>query len=399
MFWDPACSSILRTRPRAHYPMRTDLKRLVVLFAAVLAALPVLFASAAIPETKAVANGAAFLLSIQDPSGGYGASSAGQAFDSIFAVRSAGLDPSKDVVAGGKSPADYVKAQAAAQTKPAAAAKAALAAKAVGLDPKAVGGTNLIAAVTGGFDAATGKYASDDFSQSIAMLGLACTGNTVPAAASTALKATQLADGGWGFGGASDPDTTAIAIQALVAAGASKTDASVAKAITHLKGTIGVDGGWGFDPTASNASSTAYVVQALIAAGEDVNIPQYIRPGPSPVTFLLSQQNADGSFIGFDAVFATNQALPALAGRTFCNAPDTPITATRPAPTPSPSPTPAGPAPSTTPPAVPTSTVAAPLPPSTGNASTSNGTTGLFVAASAGFLLVAGAATVFSRRR
>lgn len=336
-----------------------------------------LAASAAIPETKAVANGAAFLLTVQDANGGYGALSAGQAFDSIYAIRAAGLDPNKDVVPGGKSPADYVKANAAAQDKPATAAKAALAAKALGLDPKATGGVDLIAVITKGLNSTTGKFGPDDFSQSIAMLGLACTGNSVPAPAVAALKGTQLPDGGWGFGGASDPDTTAIAIQALLASGTPKSDASVTKAITLLKSTIGTDGGWGFDPTASNASSTAYVLQALIAAGEDVNIPQYIRPGPSPVSFLLSQQNADGSFIGFDPVYATNQALPALAGRTFCNAPETPITQTRPFVTPTPTPVK-----TVTTPLATASATAAPLPPSTGNGPMSGGD------ATGGWLLV-----------
>ena len=61
------------------------------------------------------------------------------------------------------------------------AGKAALAAKALGLDPKAVGGTNLVAKINSGLDSGTGKFApGDDFSQSIAMLGLSCTGNPVP---------------------------------------------------------------------------------------------------------------------------------------------------------------------------------------------------------------------------
>lgn len=340
------------------------MKRYLLLFAAAVAALPILAASAAIPETKAVNSGAAFLLTVQDADGTYSANAAGhasgQVMDSIFAVRSAGFDPGKDVLPGGKSPADYLKANAALAAKPAAAAKAALGAKALGLDPKAVNGTNLIANITAGLDTATGKYAADDFSQSIAMLGLACTGNSVPANAVTALKGTQLKDGGWGFDGASDADTTAIAIQALIASGASKSDAAVTKAVTYLKTTILPDGGWGYGAVPSNVSSTAYALQALIAAGEDVNIPQYIRPGPSPVSFLLSQQNADGSFIGYDPVYATNQALPALAGRTFCNAPETPITQTRPSPTPTPvkTATPAPPTPVAT---------SAPQPPSTGN--------------------------------
>ena len=132
------------------------------------------------------------------------------------------------------------------------------------------------------------------------MLGLVCTGNSVPASAATALKATALATGGWGFGGFADPDTTAIAIQALLASGVAKTDPAVVKALTYLKAGQGEDGGWGFDPTQSNAASTAFVVQAFIALGENPDAAAYQKAGVSPVAYLGSQQLADGSFAGFD---------------------------------------------------------------------------------------------------
>ncbi len=367
------------------------------MFAAAIVAVPIFAASAAIPESKAATKGAAYLFSVQNLGGTYDANAdkhaSGQVMDSIFAVRAAGFDPNKDVLPGGKSPADYLKANAAAAVKPAAAGKAALGAKALGLDPKAVNGTNLIANINSGLDAATGKYAADDFSQSIAMLGLACTGNAVAPNAASALKATQISDGGWGFGGSSDADTTAIVIQALLASGTPKTDAAVTKAITYLKTSIQPDGGWGYAPVPSNASSTAFALQALIAAGEDVNVPQYIRPGPSPVSFLLSQQNADGSFIGFDAIFATNQAVPALAGRTFCNAPETPITQTRPVATP----TPVATSVSTPPPAA---TTVAPRPPSTGNSGDTGGASAFEVLpVLAALVLLSGGGLIALRRR
>lgn len=331
------------------------MKRLLVLSLAAALALPLFGVLAAIPDKDAANRAAAYLQAQQTGDGSYGAASFGQNADIIISLRAAGFDPAKDITAG-KSPADYVKANAAAQTKPAAAGKAALAAKAVALDPKNIGGTNLIANITAGYDSAKGTYAADDFSQSIAMLGLACTGNPVPAGALAALKKAQVSDGGWGFAGSSDPDTTAIAIQALLAAGATKDDAFVVKAITWIKTNQLPDGGWGFAPD-SNASSTAYVVQALIAAGQSLDIPQYIQAGPSPASYLVSQQNADGSFKGYDIGIATSQALPALAGRTFCNAPDTAISQVRQQPTPT----------------VAATATAAPLPPKTGSGTNSTG--------------------------
>lgn len=338
------------------------MKRLLLVpFAALLAA-PLFAAHAALPETNAVLTGAAFIKSTQAPDGSYGTDSLGQNMDAVFAVRAAGYNPAKDQL-DGKGPADFLIANVSAVDTAAAASKAAMGAKALGLDPKSVGGVDLIASVSQNLEAADSSYLGDDFSQSIALLGLACTGNAVPAKAVAALQATVISDGGgWGFGGVADPDITAITIQALLASGVAANDAHVQAGLAYLKAHQGSDGGWGFDPTASNANSTAYVVQALLALGENPDSASYEKDGVTPVEFMLSQQQADGSFAGFDPAYATNQVLPALAGRTYCNAVDTPITRTRPVvePTPTAGHTQAPASPTTAPPTV------APKPPSTG---------------------------------
>lgn len=322
---------------------------------AVLAALPLLAAQAAPTASEAIASGAAYIKSLQQADGSYGSNSLSQNMDAVFAVRAAGFDPAKDKV-GGVGPADFVVANVGQVTNPAIAAKAALVAKALGLNPHAVGGVNLIAIAEAGFDSASGLYGADAFSQSVAMIGLACTGEKVPGKASTALVGQQLAEsGGWGFSGLADPDTTAIAVQALLATGASTSDAAVTKALAYFKASQGLDGGWGFDPSESNASSTAYVVQALLAAGKAADSAEYQVNGVSPIEYLLSQQLPDGSFKGFDPAYSTNQVLPALARRTFCDAAQAPIVNLRPAPTA----TPASPTPTSAPSVV-------PAPPSTG---------------------------------
>lgn len=335
------------------------MRRLLIPMAAALLALPILN-TGALPADDAVIKGAAYIKTTQGADGGY-AASFGQSMDAIFAVRAAGYDPAKDIQ-GGKSPADYLAANAPALDSPAAAAKGALAAKAMGLDPASAGGTDLVAMIEGGYDATTGAYAGGDtFTQAISMLGLACTGNTVGAKAADALRLNQVEEsGGWSFAagaGPADADSTAIAIQALLAAGVPKTDPAIAAGLAFLRATQLEDGGWGFDMTASNTSSTAYAVQALLALGEDPESAAWTKAGgATPISYLLGQQNADGSFTGFDPGFATNQVVPALAGRTFCNAVETPITRTRPVATPTPAITPEATA------------TAAPRPPATGNA-------------------------------
>lgn len=363
---------------------------------ALLAALPLTGALASLPERPAIEKAVAFIRTTQQADGGFGGFGDGQTFDAVYAIRSIGLDPNS-VQNGGKSPADFLRAKAAAQKKPAEAAKAALAAKALDINPKAVGGVDLIAVIAGGLDQATGRYGVDDFSHSLAILGLACTGNPVPAAAVAALKKTQLKDGGWGFDGASDPDTAAIGLQALLAAGVTTTDSAVAAAIAYFRAAQEKDAGWGFDPEASNASSTAFAVQALIAAGEPVEGPAYTKSGKTPVTFLVSQQLPDGSFAGFDAGFAANQVTPALAGRTFCNASATAFSNQGPIPPATPSPT-APPVPSTPSPTA--AATRAPEPPNTGTGAVAAGEQSTLVLVALGaFILSLGAGFGSIRRR
>lgn len=310
------------------------MRRSLLLVGAAVAALPAIIAGAALPETEAAERGAEFVIGTQQPDGGFGGFGAGQTWDAIFGLRAVGYDPA-ELEKEGNTPADFLRANAedAAAAGPAAAGKAALAAKALGLDPADVGGTDLIGAVNAGLNSSTGEYADNAFSQGIAMLGLACTENDVPAAAANPLRDAQLEDGGWG-----DPDTTSIALQALLAAGAPASDETVTSAIAFLRETQYDDGGWGFDGV-SNATSTAYVVQSLIAAGEDVESAAYTKGGATPIAYLLSQQQPDGSFEGFDPALAAAQVLPAIMGRTFCDAPEAPIRSTNdetPAASPSP---------------------------------------------------------------
>lgn len=363
------------------------MRKFVLITLAALSAVPVLAASAALPETSAAAKTAAYIRTTQQPDGGFGGFGDGQSYDAIFALRAAGIDIST-VQTNGNSPVDFLEAKAAAADSPAEAAKAALAARASGLDPKNVDGTNLVAVMTGGYAPATGLYAADDFSQSLAMLGLACTGNNVPNGAILALRGTQLAAGGWGFGGSPDPDTTALAIQALEASGIPANDATIEKAIAYLKSSQGTDGGWGFDPSASNANSTAFVIQALLALGISPESAEWTVGGVNPVAFLISQQQADGSFLGFDPAFASNQALPALAGRTFCNAPVTTIQAPTPVATATPSNTPA-----------PSRTPSVPLPPNTGSGTTGASDVPLQILALALLALAAGGTGLAASRR
>jgi hypothetical protein len=331
---------------------------------------------------------ALFIAGTQQPDGGFGGFGDGQTFDAVFALRAAGINPA-EVKNSGKSPADFLIAKASAQDTAGEAAKAALAAAALSLDPENVGGVNMIDRVESGLDTETGRYAGDDFDHGLAVIGLACTQNDVPGEAVEALRESQLEDGGWGFDGASDPDTSSVGLQALLAAGVDVDDPDVVEALEYFRETQGNDGGWGFSPDESNASSTAFVMQGLIEAGEPIDGATYEKGGVTPREYLLAQQQADGSFAGFDPAYAAMQAVPALAGRSLCDAPATPVT--KPPPvvaTPAPSPSPAA-----------TVTAPAPAPPQTGTGTQQNGRQPWLVMAGLAIVVSALAAGGLGRRR
>jgi prenyltransferase beta subunit/uncharacterized membrane protein len=151
-------------------------------------------------------------------------------------------------------------------------------------------------------------------------------GARAPAVAAAArwLARQQDADGGFGFavrGTGSDVDDTAAAVQALRAS-APRRSRALAGAAAFLRGAQNLDGGFPQERGGtSNAQSTAWAVQGLLAAGahpEDV----HRRGSVSPLGYLESLVLADGSVrysrTGAQTpVWVTAQALTALAGRAF----------------------------------------------------------------------------------
>lgn len=140
------------------------------------------------------------------------------------------------------------------------------------------------------------------------------------AAAARWLVRQQDADGGFGFGlrgGGSDIDDTAAAMQALAVAGGGHTSA-LGRALRYLRGAQNLDGGYPQEQGgSSNAQSTSWAVQGLLAAGADPAA-THRRGSSSPLAYLESLVMADGSVrysrTGAQTpVWVTAQALTALA--------------------------------------------------------------------------------------
>jgi hypothetical protein len=180
---------------------------------------------------------------------------------------------------------------------------------------------------TNPFDTGAGSHAWG-------MLGTAALSQTVPGLALDYLKGLQQPDGGWEWdiGWGSDINSTALAIQALVAAGEPAISPIVINGLNYLEGAQNDDGGFPYSPTSlwgtdSDTNSTAYVVQALLAAEDSPTGTRWLTytngiTPTNPISFLLSMQLADGSFewqpgAGGDRQASTRQAIPALLSRPF----------------------------------------------------------------------------------
>jgi hypothetical protein len=141
----------------------------------------------------------------------------------------------------------------------------------------------------------------------------------------TWLAEHQNPDGGFSYipGDKSGVDDTAAALQALVAAGMRDSPAAQ-KSVEYLLAAQQANGGFASahtpSPNAANSMSTAWALQALIAAGLDPT--QVVQDGRTPMHYLGSLQNSDGSIRysrqrNHNPVWATAQALPALTGHAF----------------------------------------------------------------------------------
>jgi hypothetical protein len=226
------------------------------------------------------------------------------------------------------SPTDY----------PGSTGKLLLVAEAQHVNPRSFGGVNLVAALRhseGAGGAASGEFQQNPgfsgssyvVSQALPVLALAALPHSqVDTAAVTFLFKQQCADGGYQTQirakastkcGTEDVDDTAYAVQALVAAGG--RPGAVAKGLAFIVKSQHASGGFG-KPT--NANSTALAIQALIAGHKSVTAAekwltgQQIRCGGAAAHrgAVRYESTFDGS-----ALLATSQAGAALAGKTLAD--------------------------------------------------------------------------------
>ena len=211
-------------------------------------------------------------------------------------------------------------------------AKVALAFSAAGRDPRDVAGENLILQLRNAYMNGLSPIV---FDTALAVLAIEAADAGVPAAARNFLVDNQCPDGGWPYDAfhsgtenarcehATDPDSdsflsdtnsTALALMALAATGATP-DENPFRFLREIRDDD--RGGWGYTWgfTATDANSTALVLQAYDAVGRDA-------PGAAERALRRLQYGRCGAFaFGFDDggrtapdIGATIGAVPGIRG-------------------------------------------------------------------------------------
>lgn len=306
---------------------------LVALAAAALVAAPQAQAAEAAPSAgtwlvSQFADGSRLLRVPTDPASG----DAGLTADGIYALAAAGVGKSTAVQAATWLAAPEQQAafigDGDSESYVGGLAKLALVAQTLGQDPARFGGVDLLKRLAG-LESETGRFRdktadpefelTNTFTQALSIIVLQRAG--LPTDKAVAYQAgTRCADAGFPIEldqstCKSDVDATAIALQALLAAGEKKVSAGV---LDWLEGQQQADGGFRAMDAPTNANTTGLAVGALVAGGR-------VAAADKAVAFLKTLQvgcaDAQRGAISYDskgfdagtAVRATTQGALGLA--------------------------------------------------------------------------------------
>jgi len=309
--------------------------------------LAVLAAGLTAPERAAAGVPSAsvrYLERAQNADGGFGAAPGAASTQmhtgwAALGLTAAGRDP-RAIRRGRRDVLAYMRANARQlQGDPGERSRTILALRAAGATSR-LGGRDLVAELLR-VQEGDGSFAGRVNTTAFALLALRAAGRRTDSKAVRRgahwLRGQANPDGGFNYagrGGRSGADDTGAALQALVAVGLRRT-AVTRRAAAWLAGAQNADGGFGLQGGASNAQSTAWAIQGLIAAGRN---PAKLRRAGSrtPPAYLRSLVTGSGAVrysrtSAQTPVWVTAQALVALAGKPF---PLRPVRRARAAPAP-----------------------------------------------------------------
>jgi energy-coupling factor transport system substrate-specific component len=287
----------------------------LILLAAAFA--PSAHASAA-EDAVSVGRALQWLEAQQRPSGGFAADEGREPGAEItswamLALAAVGRNP-LDVARDGKTPVDFLRSHADEIKDAGDVARTILSLEATGADPRQFAGENLVARLLSQ-RRQNGSYQGWPATSAYAVLALRAAGAS-DATATTVdwLRKVQGKDGGWGNepGDPGTPEITGAVLQVLTP-GSGAGD----RALTYLRDAKRPNGG--FAPgnnLAANAQATAWASQGLLAAGKD---PASFASGKSSLAYLRELQAGDGHFLQAageetSPVWVTADAIVPLAG-------------------------------------------------------------------------------------
>ena len=259
----------------------------------------------------------------QEEDGGYddGFDAIGATVRSLLAVGAAGLDPDawgEPSLSAYLTQAEAESTRAYAQGSAAAAGKLAIAAQWAGMDPTDLAGLDLADEIAATFDADTGAYGGGSGDAAWAVLGLYAIEQPIPQEVIAFFVEAQQEDGGWSWNelqSESEIQHTAIVVQALLAAGESRDSAALSSAMSLVSDAANPDGGYPYQIGGdSDLGTTAAVIQALIGMGHQETDGQALYDA---LAYLRDMQQEDGSLEAWSPLYATQEAIPALMGRTL----------------------------------------------------------------------------------
>jgi prenyltransferase/squalene oxidase-like repeat protein len=287
-------------------------------------ALLVLLAGALAPRAEAADAGraSAWLVTVQNEDGGFGAapgegSGAEMTAWAMLGLAAAGRNP-LDVARGGHTPVDFLRGSLAELRSAGDLARTIVALEAAGVDPRGFGGADLVSRLLGE-RRGNGSYGPRGVgwpgSTAFAVLALRAAGASGSVGASLDwLRKVQNEDGGWGDvpGSPSTADGTGAVLQVL-----SPDSKAARRGLSYLREAQRPGGGFplGGNGTA-NSQSTAWAIQGILAAGGDPG--SFRRGGAGAPDYLAARQAADGHYRYSKSsdqtpVWVTGQALMAVA--------------------------------------------------------------------------------------
>lgn len=283
----------------------------------------------------------AYLQRAENPDGGFGAVP-GQPSAGLYSgwaalgLAAAGHDP-LDVSRTGRSVIAYTRAGTTGALDTGSLERTILVVRAAGLPATSFAGHDLVAELEQRLRG-NGSLGGTVNLTAFGLLALRSAGVAPSAPMAAWLASQQDRDGGYGFAGAgpgasSDIDDTGAVLEALGGVPGGGVARARARAVRYLRGRQDGDGGFPSQPgMGSNAQSTAWAVQGLLAAGVDP-FTLHRAGAPSPISYLQSLIGSDGAVAyargqSQTPVWVTGEALMALEEKPLPLAPLTlPISA------------------------------------------------------------------------